>query len=680
MTSADDSGSVSLAPLRALLVSVLHGPGRPFGDYVLYEKLGRGGYGVVLRARRADGSDFVALKQMRGAEHATAEERREFLIGARTAMTLEHPGIVRVRDVVESDEAPFFTMDLVEGGDLAAAIDLARPSQAQAARWLHDIALAVHHAHSREVLHRDLKPANILLDEQGRPLVTDFGSARRLSSEGNCVESKEGPVGYYMAPEQAGGDPRGVTRRADLYSLGVILYELLTGQVPYEGLAFADWVTALVSQEPVRPPRQLVPDVNRYLELICLKCLEKDAAHRYESAALLAEDLDLVLRGGRPRHVRAERTPTRALRWVRRHPLGTALMGGGALIGLLLIMTALAMFEAEREQRRSALETNAFIANSQAGALLFQLRDFADRVEHCAQNPLVRAILSADSVHEEVLDLRSCAADLQYISVMARDGRLLGRWPDRANHMGRRYDFRDYFRGARDLAEHGLSGAYLGPAYLAEPDGQFAFALAAPVFDGAGNWLGVLVGSLNVDSTIGQVRMTDSAESGRMIALLAPRGRDRDTPTGPRVQDFYFIVHPLLPSGHGVPLKEPGRAALERAFGVAAPAGEQFSLRWTPPLLLTDYRDPLLESGQSSLAAFAPVGRTGYIVVVQTSKDALARDGRALAHQLAWRAGVPLAVGALLLGLTVFSTVRRKRSLELRPYWARRRASAEARE
>jgi hypothetical protein len=275
------------------------------------------------------------------------------------------------------------------------------------------------------------------------------------------------------------------------------------------------------------------------------------------------------------------------------------------------------------------------------------------------------------AVTEDSSALESCARGVHAVYVVASNGTLLAQFPPEIRVLGRNYEFRGYFRCARELATRGFSGACLGPAYHAESSEQLQIAFAAPVFGAPGEWLGSVVTALTVDSAIGQVKMQDSAESGRIVALLGPRGIDRP-PLDPLRQNFDFIVHPQLGQGKEVALREPSQATLERAFGLAVTPGEQFSLRWAPPLLLTDYHDPLLNPAQSSLAAFAPVGRTGYVVVVETSKDAVRRDGRALAKKLAWRAGAPLAVGLLLLGLAVFSTLRRKRSLEARPRRARR--------
>jgi serine/threonine-protein kinase len=431
-------------------------------------------------------------------------------------------------------------------------------------------------------------------------------------------------------------------------------------------------MSALVSQEPVRPPRELNRNVSRDLELICLKCLEKEPARRYESAALLAKDLELVLNGWRPRHARPERLLSRWVRWGQRRPLRAALAAGAALFGVVLVLTLMSLVQTEREEQQRALETNAFIANSQAGALLFQLREFSDRAERCAQRPIIRALLLEGAVNEGTSALEPCARGFTAVRLAARDGRLLAHWPrPTASQLGKNYAFRGYFQGARELAERAGAGAgagagaYLGPAYRAESNGQMRFAFAAPVFGSQGEWLGSVVAAQAVDSVIGQVRMQDSSESGRIVALLGPRDRDRGTPDPGKARDFDFIIHPRLDPGREVALHDPSRAALERAFGLTAIAGEQFSLRWAPPLLLANYRDPLQDATRSSLAAFAPVGHTGYVVVVQTSEAAVRRDSRAFARKLAWRAAAPLGLGLLLLGLAVASTVRRKRRLEV---------------
>jgi eukaryotic-like serine/threonine-protein kinase len=646
--------------------------GTPFGEYLLFDEIGRGGFGIVFRALRVTTGESVALKQMRAWEHSTAEEQRAFLAGAEIARRLEHPGIVRALDIGRVGNCPYFTMNLHDT-DLHRVLDQGQASQARAAHWMQQVANAVHHAHSREILHHDLKPANILLDESGTPRVTDFGSAIRLREDGQCAESGARLIGIYMAPEQASGQARELTRRADIYSLGVILYELLTGQVPYEELVFADWISELVSSEPVRSPRELEPKLSRELELICLKCLEKDPSRRYESAAQLAEDLDFVLKGWRTRHARPESWPSRTFTWTRNHPLLSAVLASVALFAVALTVSAVSLLDSEKDQERSALETNAFIANSQAGALLAQLREFADRTERCAQRPGTRALILGNEVRRDGSALDVCVRGFHAVYVANTEGQLLSQSPTPRVVLGRNYEFRSYFRCSRELALQGKSGACLSAAYLSESNGQLHIGFAAPVYGTHSEWIGSVVSALAVDSAIGQVKMEDGPGSRRIVALLGPRDRDRSSPE-PRRASFDFIVHRHLNQGQEVPLHEPSPAALDRAFGLAVTPGEQFSLRWAPPLLVPNYHDPLLEPARDSLAAFAPVGRTGYVVVVATSRDAVRRDGRALAKRIAWRAGSPLAIGLFLLGFASFSRLRRRRSLETLRRGSRRRA------
>jgi len=651
---------------RSLLAEVLSGVeqhGTLFGAYVLHEKLGRGGHGVVYRARRVGSEETLALKQMRGGSQASEEERREFLAGAETMARLEHPGIVRVLEFGEADGCPFFTMPLVEGADLAVTLEEGRPSQAQAARWVAAVARAVHYAHDRRLLHCDLKPANILVAATGAALVTDFGAARRLSLHGTCDESGSGVVSYYMAPEQALGGTRGLTRRADVYSLGVILYELLTGCVPGEQPVFARWVAALAAPEPVPSPREVEPAVSRHLDLICATCLEKDPGLRYANAALLAEDLDSVLAGWGPIHARPPRAASRSVRWLRGHPLVGGACALAVLFSVALTLALVSLRQSDREQQRAALETNGFIANSQAGALLFALRDFADRIERCAQRPAVAELLTQG---ESIPDLRGpelCALGAQEVAVFDTEGRMLAEWPPAVLPLiGKNFAFRGYFQGARELALRGRPGAFLTPAYRGESKGQLQIAFASPVRSSGGQWLGVVVSSMPVASAIGDVGLSDASGGGRLVALLGPRGNDRAAAQAPRLD---FIAHPRLPHGREVAVVDPTRAIFNLAL--AAPPGEQFALRWTSPLLLSDYQDPLSDSGSGVLAAFAPVGQTGYVVAIQTSKSAVLTHGRALVTKLVWRVGLPLATGFLLLGFAAFRSVQSKRRLARRP-------------
>ncbi len=295
-----------------------------FGDYELLEEIARGGMGVVYRARQVSVNRPVALKMILSGQFAAAGDVRRFQTEAESAANLDHPNIVPIYEVGEHEGQHYFSMKLVEGGSLSEQIDRFVREPRAAAGLLATVARAVYHAHQRQVLHRDLKPGNILVDRDGCPHVTDFGLAKKI--EGDSRLTKSGDVmgtPSYMPPEQASGK-KGLTTGADIYGLGAILYELLTGRPPFRGTTPLDTVLQVLEQEPI-PPRRINPKVARDLATICLKCLDKDPQRRYESAAALAEDLERWLKG---EPIRARRTgwAERAWKWTRRRPALASLL------------------------------------------------------------------------------------------------------------------------------------------------------------------------------------------------------------------------------------------------------------------------------------------------------------------------------------------------------------------
>ena len=266
-----------------------------FGDYELLEELGRGGMGVVYRARQQSLDREVAVKMILRGQLASRADVERFEAEAQAAARLDHPGIVPVYNVGESDGRAFFSMKYVRGTTLAQRLAEGPLAPREAARILMAVARAIHFAHTRGVLHRDLKPSNILLDEQGEPHVTDFGLAKQLTDAHSLTKS--GAVlgtPAYMAPEQAAGQRGQVGPHSDVYSLGVILYHMLTGRPPFQAASPVDTVLMVLEQDPV-PPRLLNPKADRDLEMICLRCLQKPTDLRYPSAAALADDLQAYL-------------------------------------------------------------------------------------------------------------------------------------------------------------------------------------------------------------------------------------------------------------------------------------------------------------------------------------------------------------------------------------------------
>lgn len=283
---------------------------RQVGDFDLLEELGRGGMGVVYKARQRSLGRIVALKMILRGDLASAGDVARFREEARASARLDnHANIVPVYEVGVHEGLPYFIMPYVEGRTLASLLTEGPLPPSEAVRLLAAIARGVHHAHEHGILHRDLKPSNILLDRNGQPHVTDFGLAKLADREplpllpGSLTQT--GAVlgtPSYMAPEQAFGR-KNLTPAADVYSLGTMLYEMLTGRPPFRGASAADTLFMVREQEPV-PPSLLNPRVDTDLELICLQCLQKSPEARYSSAAALADDLDRV-REGEPPSVRS---------------------------------------------------------------------------------------------------------------------------------------------------------------------------------------------------------------------------------------------------------------------------------------------------------------------------------------------------------------------------------------
>ncbi len=275
---------------------------RSFGDFDLLEELGRGGMGVVYKAWQRDLKRTVALKMILRGEWATPADLARFQAEAQSAAHLSHPNIVPVYGAGEVDGQPYFSMRCIEGQTLAVLMSDGPLRPRDAARYLAAVARAVHYAHERGVLHRDLKPSNVLIDAAGQPHVTDFGLAKRVAT-GAGLPPETGLTNAgdilgtptYMAPEQVSNRRGKPSARSDVYSLGVILYEMLTGRPPFQGATPMDTLFLVLDQDPVRP-RLLNPKVDPDLELICLKCIQKDPGLRYGSAAELAADLEAYLK------------------------------------------------------------------------------------------------------------------------------------------------------------------------------------------------------------------------------------------------------------------------------------------------------------------------------------------------------------------------------------------------
>jgi TolB-like protein/Tfp pilus assembly protein PilF len=305
-----------------------------FGDYELQEEIGRGGQGIVYRARQKSLNRMVALKIIALGHWATARHLKRFRLEAEAAASLNHPSIVPIHEVGERDGCCYFSMNLIEGGQLDEVVRREAISIHRAAELIAKLARTVHYAHEHGILHRDIKPGNILLDKEGEPHLTDFGLARLVETESTVTRTTE-VLGTpsYMAPEQASGNNVTLTRATDIYGLGAVLYHLLTGCPPFAGGTTYETVRLVLETEP-RQPRLLNPKVDRDLSTICLKCLQKDPQRRYASALALAEDLERWLKH---EPILARRTGlfARGKKWVRRKPAIAAVI----TLSLALIAT-----------------------------------------------------------------------------------------------------------------------------------------------------------------------------------------------------------------------------------------------------------------------------------------------------------------------------------------------------
>jgi serine/threonine-protein kinase len=352
--------------------------------YEILGELGRGGMGVVYKANQLGLNRTVALKMVLTGAHAGTDQLARFMTEAQAVAHLLHPNIVQIYEVGDAGGLPFFSLEFVPCGTLSEKMGGKPLPDREAAQILEVIARAVHYAHQNQIIHRDLKPGNILLTPDGAPKIADFGLAKRIDLEGEGSQTRSGSImgsPTYMAPEQATGDVARIGPHTDVYALGSMLYEMMSGRPPFLSARVLDVLEQVRSQDPV-PPSRLRPKVSADLETVCLKCLQKDSKKRYESAEALADDLRRFL-DGKPILARPVSSFERARSWCRRNPRVAALLAVVAL--LLTLLTAgstaaavlIARKQAETEQQRRAAVAARLVAE-QKGLEAEQARRKAD--------------------------------------------------------------------------------------------------------------------------------------------------------------------------------------------------------------------------------------------------------------------------------------------------------------
>jgi TolB-like protein/Flp pilus assembly protein TadD/predicted Ser/Thr protein kinase len=362
------------------------------GDYELLEEVGRGGQGVVFRARQKSLNRIVALKVINLGQWASKAHLKRFRLEAEAAARLEHPGIVPIHEVGERDGSCYFSMKFVEGGQLDEVARREPMPIRRAVELIVKVARTVHFAHHHGILHRDIKPGNILLGAKGEPHLTDFGLARLIESESTVTRTME-VLGTpsYMAPEQAVGNNAAVSSATDVYGLGAVLYQLLTGHPPFAGGTSYETIKLLLDTEP-RQPRLLNSKISRDLSTICLKCLEKDPQRRYPSALALAEDIERWLEH-EPIQARRTGVFTRGRKWVRRNPTSAFLA-----VSLIALAAAVGWNIWKSELIRGPVTT---------GIAVLPFENLSEQKENAA---------FADGVQDDILTKLAKIADLKVIS------------------------------------------------------------------------------------------------------------------------------------------------------------------------------------------------------------------------------------------------------------------------
>ncbi|WP_437949686.1 serine/threonine protein kinase [Sorangium sp. So ce296] len=585
-------------------------------QYRLEGELGRGGMGIVYRALDSLSGRAVALKIIRDRSFASRGARKRFENEIRAQCTFEHPNIVKVYHVGVHDGSMYFTMQLMAAKTLAERrADFKDPRDA--ARLLEKLALAVHACHERNILHRDLKPSNILFDENGEPHLADFGIAKRLDTDSGTATGMIVGTPCYMAPEQANGRSNQIGAAADVWSLGVILYELLVGRTPFAGEA-TEVLRRCRDEEPPSPVKSR-KDLPRDLSAICVTCLRNEPTLRYPSAAALAADLRRWL-DGKPTLARPCSLPRRILRWCGRHRTVLGVVGAFALMASARFRLTHA--QTQEQARSAALTNNAIIAEVMADSLRAEIASHVRIVRAIANEALPRWLL----LDMDWRGLESYCQDQQSLygfsalSVLDEEGTLRAEWPPpppsrrSANHA-----WRDYFRGAHELAAAEAQDVYVSRAFRQLPGRDFVLAISAPLRHEDGSFLGVVAATISVESSFDILRRIRYCSA----TLVSLRDRDSDTADPPSPHDEHaFLIHNGVNHSQVFPSGQNGKLRMLRSRLHSSEAHPEFM-----DIVETDseYVDPLEGSTEDRwLAAFAPVGGTNLIVIIQTRRDARA--------------------------------------------------------
>lgn len=616
-------------------------PTERLGQYELLGEIGRGAMGVVYRARPAGTNLVVALKQLPAGGLSGPDAVRRFREEVHNASDLRHPHIVPILHVGELDGRPYYTMELIEGGSLDGRIERYKHDPRAAAALVAKVARAVHYAHQRRLLHRDLKPGNILIDAAGEPHIADFGLSTKLDSAGAVAGGPLAGSIPWMAPEALRGET--VTTAVDVWALGVILYELLTGVRPFPGTDRNRVRQAILNTEPV-PPRSVNPQVSRDLDAICRKALTRDPERRYESASELALDLERWL-GDEPVRARPTGRAERLLKWSRRRPAAAAAVGFLAILLVAGVGAGVRLaHDQEARLREEVCRGNEFAAHHVANTVLARLREFGWAVEETADDPALSAACVANDwprverlLRKRLIDRPAGENAPPFATAFVVDDRgvIRAEWPQRQRVVGVNVRDRDYFH--RAVTRTGPSGPdrfYLSRVFTSLNDGLDKLAVSVPFRpNGPGTPAYVLGATIPTDATLGLEGLNDDR---RRVALLAPRDAGPGQPT----TEYAVLVHP-------------GYAPREPSVGLPADRLRAGPTGWLPD---DDFVDPVAATHPEFegrwLAGFAPVPHTDLVVLVeQPYAEAVAPFRAFFRRFLEWFAAAAVLAAVLVAGL-----------------------------
>jgi serine/threonine protein kinase len=606
-------------------------PGSWFGSYELLEQIGEGGMGVVFKARQRTLNRIVALKMMRSGSLASESEVKRFRSEAQAVARLQHPNVVAIHEVGEHDGQLFFSMDYIEGKNLAEVVRRTPLPAERAARYVKTIAEATHYAHERGILHRDLKPANVLIDASDQPRITDFGLAKHIETDSDLTVS--GAVmgtPSYMPPEQAAGRRKEIGPASDVYSLGAILYDLLTGRPPFRADTPVDTLRQVLDTEPA-PPRLLNAKIPRDLETVCLKCLAKEPGQRYPSARELAEDLGRFLLR-EPIQARPVGRLGRLWRWCRRNPALAGLVGA---VGMMFLLLAVAAIES-----RKAMEGLTFFAAEQTAKLISEeLNKLPTAVAEVSKDASLPLLIKARETNAlkvflETWDKSINESGLTWMegkpfeswSLFDANGELLARWPEVSLEVSLTnrgsFNVRDHFKGAMKQSPK----PYISKVFRSWTDvKQDKFGVTIGIRDGEGEQASIVAVLLATVTTSSTRTLSNIQHNAEVVLIGAADASDRG------LQPWAIMSHPAYTHASEAIRINHSPTNMPTKFGrlYFDPAASKHKL----------YAGPWL-------AGIQPIKETDFFVIVQT------RDY--VAYALVTAAAVAALAASLFVGWRFF--------------------------